>query len=363
MVLQNGKLKKHRVNFIAVTFLHYKIEVMKIIFSFAVFVLLFAACKPKTKPAGKKIEQKTMLTLGGEQQYVEITGDNDAAPVLLFIHGGPGWPQTPTLRYFNSDLTKKFVLVSWDQRGCGKSYMENPAPANMSLQQIINDAHELTTYLKDKFKQRRIYLAGYSWGSIVGMELAQKYPDDYTAYIGICQVVNMRKGIEVGRQWIAEQAKKANDTASLNAIAKLNNNDTSFCKGDLACFMQQYLLVNKYKGATFNDSAAALEEKAMALYDDYKNYDWNKGFEFSAGKLEKNMFATDFTNVQQLKIPVYFLQGRHDWNVPSAIVAMYFENLSAPEKKIYWFENSGHNLPAEEPALFNETLMYKILKD
>lgn len=336
---------------------------MRILFSLLAMCILFAACKPKTKPAGKKIEQKTMLTLGGEQEYVEITGDNDAAPILLFIHGGPGWPQTPTLRYFNSDLTKKFVLVSWDQRGCGKSYMENPAPSNMSLQQIINDAHELTTYLKDKFKQRRIYLAGYSWGSIVGMELAQKYPDDYTAYIGICQVVNMRKGIEVGRQWIAEQAKKANDTASLNAIAKLNNNDTSFCKGDLACFMQQYLLVNKYKGATFNDSAAALEEKAMALYDDYKNYDWNKGFEFSAGKLEKDMFATDFTNVQQLKIPVYFLQGRHDWNVPSAVVAMYFENLSAPEKKLYWFEKSGHNLPAEEPALFNETLMYKILKD
>lgn len=336
---------------------------MKVLFSLLMAVLLLAACKPKSKYNGKKIEEKNMLALGGEQQYVEITGESDAAPVLLFIHGGPGWPQTPFLRYFNSDLAKRFVLVSWDQRGCGKSYMNNPNPPNMTLEQIVKDAHELTAYLKEKFDQRRIYIAGFSWGSIVGMELAQKYPEDYSAFISISQVVNINKGMEVTQQWLTEEAKKVNDTATLNMVAKLKAKDTSVCKTDLECFMQQYVLVNKYKGAYFSDSLPAVEEKVMGMYDDYKGYDWNKGFEFSASQLAKDMFAADFTKVEQLKIPVYFLAGSHDWNVPSAVTALFFENISAPEKKIYWFKKSGHNIPEEEAVLFNETLGYKILKD
>ncbi|MFN8253716.1 MAG: alpha/beta hydrolase [Ferruginibacter sp.] len=336
---------------------------MKIYFSLFIVLLLAAGCNPRTQPPGNKIEEKSMLLLGGENQYVEITGENDAAPVLLFIHGGPGWPQTPFLRYFNSDLTKKFVLVSWDQRGCGKSYMHNPNPGNMTLAQVVNDAHELTAYLKKKFgNDRSIYLAGFSWGSIVGMELAQKYPDDYAAYIAISQVISLSKGTQVAREWLAEQAKKVNDTATLNTLAKLNNKDTAFCKSDLDCFMQQSKLISKYKGDVFNDSAYAAEEKAMNAYEDYKTYDWMKGFEFSARHFEKDMFAADFSTVEQLQLPVYFLAGKNDWQVPSVITQVYYDNFSAPEKKIFWFKNSGHNVPEEEPALFNDILIHKILK-
>lgn len=336
---------------------------MKIYFSLFIVLLLAAGCKPRTQPPGKKIEEKSMLLLGGENQYVEITGENDAAPVLLFIHGGPGWPQTPMLRYFNSELTKKYIVVSWDQRGCGKSYMNNPNPGNMTLQQVVSDAHELTAYLKKKFGDNRsIYLAGFSWGSIVGMELAQKYPRDYEAYIAISQVISLSKGTQVAREWLEEEAKKANDTATLNTIAKLNAKDTSFCKSELDCFLLQSKLVSKYKGDVYNDTMYAAEEKAMKAYDDYKDYDWMKGFEFSARHFEKDMFAADFSGVGQLEIPVYFLAGKNDWQVPSIITQAFYDNFSAPEKKIFWFKNTGHNIPEEAAAEFNDILVHKILK-
>ena len=336
---------------------------MKIYFSLLIVLLVAAGCKPRTQPPGKKIEEKSLLLLGGENQYVEITGENDAAPVLLFIHGGPGWPQTPMLRYFNSDLTKKYIVVSWDQRGCGKSYMNNPNPGNMTLQQVVSDAHELTAYLKKKFGDNRsIYLAGFSWGSIVGMELAQKYPRDYEAYIAISQVISLSKGTQVAREWLEEEAKKANDTATLNTIAKLNAKDTSFCKSELDCFLLQSKLVSKYKGDVYNDTMYAAEEKAMKAYDDYKDYDWMKGFEFSASHFEKDMFAADFSGVGQLEIPVYFLAGKNDWQVPSIITQAFYDNFSAPEKKIFWFKNTGHNIPEEAAAEFNDILVHKILK-
>ena len=69
--------------------------------------LLLIACNNKqpnittVDQANKKVDVKSFMLLGVEKQYVEITGESDKNPVLLFIHGGPGWPQTPQLRYFN----------------------------------------------------------------------------------------------------------------------------------------------------------------------------------------------------------------------------------------------------------------------
>lgn len=315
----------------------------------------------KETPQAKKVEDKSFIKLGGEKQYVEIMGDSDKNPVLLFIHGGPGWPQTPQLRYFNADLTKDFTLVAWDQRGAGKSFMENPAPKNVSLEQITADAHELTQKLKEKFGQKKIYLAGYSWGSIVGMNLVQKYADDYHAYIGIGQVINMKRGMEISQEWLAQQAKEKGDKEALKTLEKLKNPTKDFCDGDLQCFIKQYELVMKYGGAIHNRAAEKESEAAATNYEDYKNYDWNAAFEFSAAALEKDMFAADFTEIKELKVPVYFFLGRHDWNVPSALTEEWSKDLITPKKQIVWFENSAHSPMEEEPREFNKLLVEKLL--
>mgnify|MGYP006282529157 CR=1 FL=1 len=88
------------------------------------------------------VQEKVFLSLGGEAQYVEMTGASADLPVLLFLHGGPGWPQTPHLRYFNAALTQEMILVSWDQAGAGQSYLRNPTPKNLSPESLVEDAHE-----------------------------------------------------------------------------------------------------------------------------------------------------------------------------------------------------------------------------
>lgn len=331
------------------------------IFIAFLYLSLFTCCNqpPKhTNPGSpeKKIEEKFFMNLGGSKQYVEINAASATKPVLLFIHGGPGWPQTPQLRYFNSDLSKSFILATWDQRGCGKSFMNDSTAENISLEQIAADAHQLTQFLKTKYGKRKIYLAGFSWGSIVGLTLAQKYPEDYFAYAGIAQVINIPKGMQVTQNWLKEQATKQHDTATLRTLARLTSKDTTLCNGSLTCFMAQYELLAKYHGAVFNPASDKEVENAMLQYDDYKNYDWNKGFFYSSSRLEKDMFETDFTNVTKLSIPAYFMEGRHDWNVPAVLVDSFVTKLNAPVKKIIWFENSGHGPLEEEPTKFNEAV-------
>jgi hypothetical protein len=43
------------------------------------------------------------------------------------------------------------------------------------------------------------------------------------------------------------------------------------------------------------------------------------------------------------------------------MAASYFETLRAPGKQLIWFEDSAHNMPFEEPELFNK-MVVSVLK-
>ncbi|MEL6141553.1 MAG: alpha/beta hydrolase [Bacteroidota bacterium] len=294
------------------------------------------------------------LDLGGEPQYVEILGQSEKNPVLLFIHGGPGWPQTPQFRYYNLDIAKDFTVVLWEQRGAGQSYLNNPQPENLSLAQIVSDGHELTQWLQKKFRTKKIYLAGYSWGSIVGTILADKYPDDYLAYIGIAQLINMDKGMALSRNWLTVQAKRAGKRQLQRSIDSLRN--PANYPDQLSRFYRQYQLLNEFNGAIFNKLSEARTQRAMNKYSDYQGYDWLEVWSASASALQEDMFGINLSKVDSLDVPVYLLQGRHDWNIPSVLAAEWLDKLSAPTKQLVWFEKSGHGPLEEEPEEFNAAI-------
>ena len=60
--------------------------------------------------------------------------------------------------------------------------------------------------------------------------------------------------------------------------------------------------------------------------------------------------------VPALKMPVFFLLGRKDHWVPPETSVAYFDALSAPSKKLVWFEGSGHEPFVDEPAQFNRAM-------
>jgi proline iminopeptidase len=341
---------------------------MRIIISLLCLGLLFACNTSMQKSQNGSPEvikdsirmEQLFITLGGEKQYVEISGSLAKNPVLLFLHGGPGWPQTPHLRYFNAALSASMTVVAWEQSGCGKSYMQNPDPKNLSLDQIIKDAHELTQILKKKFHKDKIYLAGFSWGSIPGLKLAAMYPEDYAAYIGITQVLDINNSIQHSRNWILQQAAAKNDTACIRILKKIDQGDTSICKRPMDCFMKQFEFLSKYNGAIFSKESEAQIQISETKYDDYKTYDWYKAFFYSAYRLEKDLFSTNLFNIKELKIPAYFFMGRHDWNLPTDLTVAYFNELKAPKKEMVWFEASGHEPLEEEADHFNKEMTKRI---
>lgn len=302
------------------------------------------------------IEEKSFLKLGGEEQYVEITGASEDLPVLLFLHGGPGWPQTPHIRYFNADLAKEMIVVSWDQQGCGLTYLNNPNPKTLTVESLIDNAHELTLYLKKKYNKKKIFLLGFSYGSVLGMNLIQQYPEDYHAYIGLSQLIDSKQNFEISLDWLREQATAKQDLESLATIDLIDQRDTSVCSTDKECFMSKYWLLVKYSGTIYDTATAAEIEKAEHYYADYKDYDWFGSFNYTNARLGKS-FHTDLTHIKSLDVPIYLLAGRHDWNLPGIVAEQFLEKLDAPYKKFIWFDKSGHEPCEEEPEVFNQTII------
>ncbi|PYQ63862.1 MAG: hypothetical protein DMF53_09055 [Acidobacteria bacterium] len=82
-----------------------------------------------------------------------------------------------------------------------------------------------------------------------------------------------------------------------------------------------------------------------------------RGFRFSLDAMwDEVSRITLVTAVPALRMPVFFLLGRHDhWVSPETSVA-YFHALTAPSKRLVWFEESGHEPFVDEPAKLNASM-------
>lgn len=102
------------------------------------------------------------------KMYYEINGNLQGQPLLL-VHGGPGSGINETPRLY-IDLSK-YMLIQYDQRGCGKSTPTPDLAANNTIN-LIDDIDKLLDYLKIE----KVMVAGNSWGSTLALLYAQKNP-------------------------------------------------------------------------------------------------------------------------------------------------------------------------------------------
>ena len=76
----------------------------------------------------------------------------------------------PFTRFLYSDIAKDFVVVDWDQRGTGKSLGRDRPDVDLHSSTASSPTPpQLSRYLAERFDERKIYLAGTSWGSTLGV--------------------------------------------------------------------------------------------------------------------------------------------------------------------------------------------------
>jgi pimeloyl-ACP methyl ester carboxylesterase len=63
----------------------------------------------------------------------------------------------------------------------------------------------------------------------------------------------------------------------------------------------------------------------------------------------------------EFEVPIFFVSGKHDWQVHYEMSADYFEQISAPHKEMLMLENSAHAAYIDEPGRFFNFLVNKVL--
>jgi proline iminopeptidase len=69
------------------------------------------------------VEWLEKVRIGGIDQWVSIRGTDRRNPVLLYIHGGPGYVSLPMSWWFSRGWEERFTVVQWDQRAAAKTYL------------------------------------------------------------------------------------------------------------------------------------------------------------------------------------------------------------------------------------------------
>jgi proline iminopeptidase len=167
------------------------------------------------------VERLEKVRIGGIDQWVSIRGADRRNPVLLYIHGGPGYVSIPMSWWFTHGLEEYFTVVQWDQRATGKTYLlTDPAKIAPTLtrERMIADTEEMAAWARREFSKDKIFVLGHSWGSFLGLQLAEHHPEWLYAYIGVCQLIDGPESERRGWRFAMDAARRDGNAEAVREL-------------------------------------------------------------------------------------------------------------------------------------------------
>jgi len=285
--------------------------------------------------------------------YYEESG-NPAGKPVVFLHGGPGGGSDAKMRCFFNP--KRYRIVLFDQRGCGRSRPSASLVDNTTWH-LVSDIEAIRQHLKIE----RWQVFGGSWGSTLALAYAQKHPERVTELV--------LRGIFLVRRWELEWFyQDPGGAAALfpdlweHYLAPLSAEERKDCIGSY------------YKRLTSEDSDTLLEaarawsiwESALSYMKLNKNYVKRAGdadFAAAFARIECHYFTNGafldresrlLDDVPRIRhIPATIVQGRFDVVCPMR--SCWDLHKAWPEANLRIMPDSGHS--AFEASTARELVM------
>jgi pimeloyl-ACP methyl ester carboxylesterase len=341
-----------------------------VLVSIVVIGLLPGKTEPITDENGNKIEgslsKMEEINLGGAKQWIVIRGESKENPIILLLSGGPGGSEMGRFLKFNKELEKHFIVVNWEQRGSGKSYSAIKNRNDMTVDQYVSDINELTNYLKDKYNKEKIYLLGHSWGTIIGTKAVQKYPEQFHAYIGAAQMVDIESTDKYIYDFMLKNAEKNGET---KMVETLKENGGPPYNGENVLEKYRPILTNY---AQYYRKENPYHEKDSQWYNPLSILwipEYNIVDKINVFRGMINTFNIMYPQIQDVnfieqatkfEVPVYYFIGKYDYT--AKFIDEYYNIIEAPHKALYMFEESHHGEIWSEADKFHQIMVDDILK-
>ncbi len=303
-------------------------------------------------PLAGSISEKIFVNINGTKQGMFIKGKRRNAPVLLYLHGG--MPDYFLTDKYPTGLDELFTVVWWEQRGSGISYDSGLDRSAMTVDTMMNDVITVADYLRQRFRQDRIYLMGHSGGTFLGIRVAATHPELFRAYIGVSQISRQKVSEKLAYDYMVRRFAAEGNA---DMVGKLRESPVTLT-GQIP---DSYL---KIRDEAMHELGIGTMRNMRNVFTDlfipsllFDEYSLGEKYRLWAGKshagvsvIWNDIISRDLSEeITSLDIPVYFLHGRYDYTCSFSLAEEFFRKIEAPVKGFYIFEKSAHCPLFEEP--------------
>ena len=297
------------------------------------------------------------VDVNGSRQWIHIYGQDRNNPVLLYLHGGPGSATSLFDYAFTRKWSDVYTVVTWDQRGCGKSY-DKSHPETVTADIMMQDGRVMTEYLRKFLQVEKITLLGHSWGSYLGANLALAYPEYYEAFIGTGQFIdpdeNERRLCEAALAW-SENDPEGRGMVEQWARSREQGEDDFLLRNRI---MDRYGYGMMKDGRDYNLFLTVLCNPNYSIKDLLNSI---RGGDDRFAPYGAFVRSDGFTGMSLLgrsdyAMPYYNIDGDMDYQTSFELACEYFLKVNAPEKELLVLKNATHGLLESRSEEFSALL-------
>jgi pimeloyl-ACP methyl ester carboxylesterase len=312
-----------------------------------------------TSPKG--IVEQRFVPIGGIDQWIQIRGEDRANPVLLVLHGGPGWPNavfTLPLRSWE----QHFTVVQWDHRGAGKTLGRNGKAGSgpMTFDRRVADAVELIEFLRGHLVVDKVIVLAESMGTLTGLPLARRRPDLLHAMVVTDLYVDMARNEAVKYRLTLARLRAVGDTRGVAALEAIGGDPTRW---DLRAWNTNMAWAFKTNLPTPNLDRRLLLPLALSspIYSLRDLVTLFVGFQWSTAQMYQQLKAYDARRLgTRFEVPFFLLQGASDVITLTSLAEEYFSEVEAPTKGSALIDGTGHFAAFTQPDRFLAELLTRV---
>jgi pimeloyl-ACP methyl ester carboxylesterase len=312
-----------------------------------------------TTPNG--IVEQRFIKVGGIDQWLQLRGEDRDNPVLLVLHGGPGWPNavfTPLLRPWE----RHFTVVQWDHRGTaktlGRTGKANSGP--MTFDQRVTDAVEVIEDLRRRLGVDKVVVLAESMGTLTGLALVKRRPDLVAALVVTDLYVNMAANEARKWQLTRERLQAAGNQKGVAALEGIGGDPGRW---DLAAWTTNMAWAFRTNLPTPRLDRRLLFPLALTspLYSLRDLASLFAGFQWSTAQLFTELMAYDARRLgSRFEVPFFLFQGEHDVITLTTLATEYFAQVQAPTKGLALIPDAGHFAAFTQPDRFLTELLTRV---
>jgi pimeloyl-ACP methyl ester carboxylesterase len=296
--------------------------------------------------AGNKVSEIYEWNLGGYNQKVLIEGKDENLPIVITLHGsGAPIPFSVGCRGLFPEFTNQFIMVYWDQLGCGiNNYLIDDS---FSIASFVEMTVDLIHNVKKLFPRNKILILAMSWGSILSTKVLEK---DSKIINGVLVYGQIVKEVFFNEEVIAALEKTKISKSKLEAIKRIKRENAS--SKDLQLVTRN---IGQYTDGKQNKKGKPAPMgpiiKGFLTSPDYHFKDFKaimiNGYQKNFS-LWREILQIDLSGIlENVQIPYVILQGDTDLVASASTVKTLVRNSGNPNLQCEIVEDSGH-MPGKE---------------